>query len=147
MPPILSEIKENIEVLEKDEMLSGFSTSKHLFIDISLGIPTRVKLFIRKKKHRIDFVCLKDRMILARDSDGTLRTATLDEQRRMRQIYFPVPGRELITPKMFEENQLEVKKRKKKENFDEISRSSLENFRTRRIRIHSRSSLCAIRAR
>nr|ACD37579.1 mitochondrial ribosomal protein s22 [Philodina roseola] len=89
MPPVLSEAKENVEVLEKDEMLSGFSSSKHLFIDISLGVPIR------------------DRLIVARDTDGTLRTATLDEQRRMRQIYFPVAGRELIMPKMFEENHLE----------------------------------------
>lgn len=44
MPPVLSEAPENVEVLEKDEMLSGFSTSKHLFIDISLGIPIRVSL-------------------------------------------------------------------------------------------------------
>jgi small subunit ribosomal protein S22 len=89
MPPVLSEAKENIEILEKDEMLSGFSTSKHLFIDISLGIPIR------------------DRLIVARDVDGTLRTATLDEKRRMRQIYFPISGRELIMPKMFEEEHLE----------------------------------------
>ena len=42
MPPILSEAKENIEILEKDEMLNSYSSSKHLFIDISLGIPIRV---------------------------------------------------------------------------------------------------------
>ncbi|CAF3873524.1 unnamed protein product [Rotaria sordida] len=89
MPPVLSEANENIEILEKDEMLSGFSTSKHLFIDISLGIPIR------------------DRLIVARDIDGTLRTATLDEKRRMRQIYFPIVGRELIMPKMFEDEHLE----------------------------------------
>nr|AKL90128.1 mitochondrial ribosomal protein s22 [Macrotrachela sp. CR]AKL90133.1 mitochondrial ribosomal protein s22 [Macrotrachela sp. MA] len=89
MPPVLLEAKENIEILEKDDMLSQFSSSKHLFIDISLGIPIR------------------DRLILARDTDGTLRTATLDEKRRMRQIYFPISGRELITPKMFEEEHLE----------------------------------------
>ncbi|CAF1657431.1 unnamed protein product [Adineta ricciae] len=89
MPPILTEAKENVEILEKDEMLGGFSTSKHLFIDISLGVPIR------------------DRLIVARDVDGTLRTATLDEKRRMRQIYFPISGRELVMPKMFEEEQLE----------------------------------------
>ena len=43
MPPVLDEAKENVEILEKDEMLSGFSSSKHLFIDISLGLPIRVK--------------------------------------------------------------------------------------------------------
>ena len=42
MPPVLLEAEENVEILEKDEMLSGFSTSKHLFIDISLGVPIRV---------------------------------------------------------------------------------------------------------
>lgn len=89
MAPVLAEAKENVEVIERDEMLSGFSNSKHLFIDISLGIPIR------------------DRMILAREVDGTLRTANLDEQRRMRQIYFPVVGREIIMPKMFEEENLE----------------------------------------
>lgn len=45
---------------------------------------------------------------MARDVDGTLRTATLDEKRRMRQIYFPIAGRELMMPKMFEEEHLEV---------------------------------------
>ncbi len=30
----------------------------------------------------------------------------------MRQIYFPISGRELIMPKMFEEEQLEVTKKK-----------------------------------
>jgi len=90
MPPVLSEAVENIEILEKDKMLEGFSSSKHLFIDISLGIPMR------------------DRMIVAREVDGTLRTASLDEQRRMRQIYFPIQGRELIMPKMFEEKHLDL---------------------------------------
>jgi small subunit ribosomal protein S22 len=47
-------------------------------------------------------------LIVARDVDGTLRTASLDEKRRMRQIYFPISGRELIMPKMFEEEHLEV---------------------------------------
>jgi len=96
MPPVLSEAKENIEILEKDEMLNGFSSSKHLFIDISLGISIR------------------DRLIVARDIDGTLRTATLDEKRRMRQIYFPISGRELVMPKMFEEENLEKNSRKRR---------------------------------
>jgi hypothetical protein len=56
MPPVLSEAKENIEILEKDEMLSGFSSSKHLFIDISLGVPIRVCLIKQsEKKRKIDF--------------------------------------------------------------------------------------------
>ena len=31
----------------------------------------------------------------------------------MRQIYFPIPGRELIMPKMFEEEHLEVRRKPK----------------------------------
>lgn len=53
MPPVLAEAKENIEILEQDEMLSGYSSSKHLFIDISLGVPIRVRVLekcIRNKK-------------------------------------------------------------------------------------------------
>lgn len=56
-------------------------------------------------------------MILAREVDGTLRTANLDEQRRMRQIYFPVVGREIIMPKMFEEENLEVRRTKFEKKF------------------------------
>ncbi len=110
MPPVLLEAKENIEILEKDEMLSGFSTSKHLFIDISLGVPIRVCVYNRMIGNK-DADCAQDRLIVARDTDGTLRTATLDEKRRMRQIYFPIPGRELIMPKMFEEEHLEVRRK------------------------------------
>jgi hypothetical protein len=127
MPPVLSEAKENIEILEKDEMLSGFSTSKHLFIDISLGIPIR------------------DRLIVARDVDGTLRTATLDEKRRMRQIYFPISGRELIMPKMFEEEHLEVFNSIRKKNIFRNIFFCLENFRKTRVSIYSRSCMYSIR--
>lgn len=57
MPPILMEAKENIEILEKDDMLSGFSSSKHLFIDISLGVPIRVCSEMVFAKKRISFDC------------------------------------------------------------------------------------------
>jgi hypothetical protein len=57
MPPVLSEAKENIEIMEKDEMLGGFSASKHLFIDISLGIPIRVGFVIIKKEKKWFFLC------------------------------------------------------------------------------------------
>ena len=49
MPPILLEARENVEILGKDEMLEGFSSSKHLFIDISLGVPVRVCSMNEKK--------------------------------------------------------------------------------------------------
>ncbi|XP_049774410.1 28S ribosomal protein S22, mitochondrial isoform X2 [Schistocerca cancellata] len=48
----------------------------------------------------------KDRLIVARDPDGTLRHADRDERFRCNQIYFPLPGRKLRTPHMFEEQNL-----------------------------------------
>ena len=121
MPPVLAEAQENIEILEKDDMLSGFSKSKHLFIDISLGIPIRVCQKVKMISLKVWFLH-QDRLIVARDVDGTLRTATLDEKRRIRQVYFPISGRELIMPKMFEENHLEVKSvRKLKNNWTIVS--------------------------
>lgn len=83
-------------------------------------------------------------MILAREVDGTLRTANLDEQRRMRQIYFPVVGREIIMPKMFEEENLEVRRTKFEKKFHWFS-FHLENLRKIWIRIHIGPSLCSVR--
>lgn len=40
---------------------------------------------------------------MARDQDGTLRRASWEERDKMNAIYFPVPGREFITPRMFTE--------------------------------------------
>ena len=42
MPPVMEERSRSSTVLEKDEMLSGFDTSKYVFTDISFGIPGRI---------------------------------------------------------------------------------------------------------
>lgn len=48
------------------------------------------------------------RLIVARDPDGTLRHANMSERFRMNQIYFPIQGRKLRTPRMFEPEYLKV---------------------------------------
>jgi len=84
MPPVMEERSRSSTVLEKDEMLSGFDTSKYVFTDISFGIPDR------------------SRIIVVREVDGTLRTANWDEQDRLNHTYFPREGRRHYVPAMFE---------------------------------------------
>ena len=52
-----------------------------------------------------------ERPIVCRHMDGKLRWADWDQVDRMCQMFDPVEGRELIMPKMFEDEHLEVKKR------------------------------------
>ena len=47
---------------------------------------------------------------MTRDKNGTLRHASWDERDRWTQIFIPAHGRKLFPPKMFEEQQLEVRK-------------------------------------
>ncbi len=48
------------------------------------------------------------RLILVREADGTLRHAAASERDRLNQIFFPLPGRKLRVPSMFEDANLEV---------------------------------------
>lgn len=52
--------------------------------------------------------CFQERTIVVREPNGVLRTANKFEKHRMTQIFFPLPGREMHTPKMFEPLYLEV---------------------------------------
>lgn len=52
--------------------------------------------------------CLQHRIIVVRETDGTLREADWHERDRINQIYNPLPGRELRTPLMFSPQYLEV---------------------------------------
>lgn len=55
------------------------------------------------------FSTLKERFIVVREPDGTLRKATWEERDRLVQVYFPKPGRRLIPPLMFKEENLKVR--------------------------------------
>jgi len=90
MPPVMEERPTATRVLEKDELLAGFDTSKYVFTDISFGISDR------------------SRIIVVRETDGTLRTSNWDEQDRLNQTYFPRDGRRHYVPAMFETDQLKT---------------------------------------
>ncbi|KAI4491101.1 hypothetical protein M0802_010411 [Mischocyttarus mexicanus] len=89
MPPVVKTRKEIDVVVSKDEALEGFSTSKFVFTDISFGIKDR------------------DRFIVIRELDGTLRYATWDERDRLNEAYTPTEGKQMVAPKFFHGKYLE----------------------------------------
>lgn len=76
----------------KIHCVSGFDAAKYVFTDITYGIHDR------------------DRIIVCREPDGTLRQASGEERDRMNQIYFPKLMRSIKAPPLFEiENLTEVR--------------------------------------
>lgn len=92
MPPVVKTRKEIDVTLSKDEALEGFDTSKYVFTDISYGIKDREKF------------------IVIRELDGTLRCAKWEERERIIQVYNPIEGKEMLPPKLFQGEYLEVRK-------------------------------------
>ncbi|XP_047450210.1 28S ribosomal protein S22, mitochondrial [Mugil cephalus] len=90
MPPVLPERKPINEVLSEDKILDGMDTAKLVFTDITYNIPHR------------------ERFIVVREPNGTLRKATWEERDRLIQVYFPREGRKLIAPLMFKEENLKM---------------------------------------
>lgn len=83
MPPVVKMRSDKCKILSKDPALQGNETSNFIFTDISFGNNNRTRL------------------IVVRDTNGTLRHANNNERHRMNQIYFPIEGREIHTPEMF----------------------------------------------
>jgi len=91
MPPVVKQRVDTTVPLCEDVALQGHDTVKYVFTDITHGL-----------KHR-------QRFIVIREPDGTLRHATWKERDRMIQTFFPKPERELHKPKMFEDEYLRVR--------------------------------------
>ncbi|KAL7305924.1 hypothetical protein TKK_0001400 [Trichogramma kaykai] len=89
MPPIVKVRKDNVKILKRDEELVGYSTHKFVFTDTTFGVSN------------------KKRIIVVREPNGDLRTANYEERDRLNQIYFPIAGREVYPPKMFQPEHLE----------------------------------------
>lgn len=89
MPPFMKSRDPVKEVLAENPELEGLEGSKIIFTDITFGVKNR------------------QRIIVVRDPDGTLRKAEWEERDRVNQVYSPVEGRELEAPGMFEEEALE----------------------------------------
>nr|CAG4650383.1 EOG090X0AW0 [Sida crystallina] len=89
MPPLLSERKPIDNILSHNPELQGFDTAKYVFTDITYGVSNR------------------KRRVVVRDPNGDLREATWEERSKVSQIYFPMPGKQIQMPKMFEERHLQ----------------------------------------
>ncbi|XP_048845151.1 28S ribosomal protein S22, mitochondrial [Brienomyrus brachyistius] len=90
MPPVLPERKPINDILSQDKFLAGMETAKYVFTDITFQTPHR------------------ERFVVVREPDGTLRKASWEERERMIQVYFPKPGRKLTPPPLFQEGNLKV---------------------------------------
>ncbi|XP_038158257.1 28S ribosomal protein S22, mitochondrial [Cyprinodon tularosa] len=90
MPPVLPERKPIEDVLAVDKILDGMDTAKYVFTDITYNIPHR------------------ERFIVVREPDGTLRKATWEERDRLIQVYFPRQGRKLTPHLLFKEENLKT---------------------------------------
>lgn len=89
MPPVLKTRTTTDKILSTDPALEGYDTATYVFTDITFGIKNI------------------DRIIIVREADGTLRNADWPLRDRVNQIYFPIPGREIKTPLMFQDSYFE----------------------------------------
>ncbi|XP_058488995.1 28S ribosomal protein S22, mitochondrial [Solea solea] len=90
MPPVLQERTPINDVLSEDKILDGMDTAKYVFTDITYNIPHR------------------ERFIVVRETNGTLRKATWKERDRLVQVYFPKEGRKLTAPLIFKQDNLKI---------------------------------------
>ena len=91
MPPVVKIRPKEPKVLAKEPELQGYEKCNLVFTDISFGKSNR------------------NRIIVVREPNGTLRHANSQERHRMNQIYFPITGREIHTPQMFHDPYLKVR--------------------------------------
>ncbi|XP_011173111.1 28S ribosomal protein S22, mitochondrial isoform X1 [Solenopsis invicta] len=88
MPPVVKPRIDRSVPLEEDVALEGHDNVRYVFTDITYGLKDR------------------ERFIVIREPNGTLRHATWKERDRMIQTFFPRPERKLQKPKMFEDEYL-----------------------------------------
>ncbi len=91
MPPAMDARKPINQILEVDEAIKGYDKVKLAVVDISHPVHDR------------------DRVIVVREPDGTLREAEWEERDRLNQLFFPRQGRKTAprkTPEMFEPENL-----------------------------------------
>lgn len=88
MPPVVQVESDKIRILSKDPALQGLTDSKVVITDITFNLRDN------------------ERPILVREPNGDLKTAAPEIRRRMNQIYFPMEGRKVFIPKMFENEHL-----------------------------------------
>ena len=81
--------REEIDVvLDRDGAIKGYDASPIIFTDITFGVHDR------------------DRIIVVREPDGTLREASWEQRDRVNNVYFPTEERKFDVPAMFEPEEL-----------------------------------------
>lgn len=89
MPPVVKILQDEEKVISNDPALKDFSDSTYVFTDITFGLKNT------------------QRKVIMRQIDGSLVTAPNSIRKRMNQIYFPLNGRKIRLPRMFEEEHLQ----------------------------------------
>uniref|UniRef100_A0A2M4AQ95 Putative mitochondrial 28s ribosomal protein s22 n=1 Tax=Anopheles triannulatus TaxID=58253 RepID=A0A2M4AQ95_9DIPT len=89
MPPVVQAQEDTCRIVSKDGALKALSTAKFVFTDITYGLKN------------------SQRSIVVRHPDGTLQEAPYEMRKRLNQIYFPLNGRSIHTPPMFQEPYLQ----------------------------------------
>ncbi|XP_039952972.1 28S ribosomal protein S22, mitochondrial [Bactrocera tryoni] len=89
MPPVVQMKKDERRIISKDSALSGFSDTKYVITDITYGLRQT------------------ERKVVVRQTDGTLEHAPMEITKRMHQLYFPLTGRSIRIPRMFEDEHLQ----------------------------------------
>lgn len=90
MPPVVKTRSDTSLLLHQDPALQGYSSAKYVFTDITYGLNNR------------------ERFVVIREPDGTLRHATWEERDRIVPIYFPRRGKDSRKLMMFEGEYLQV---------------------------------------
>ncbi|PAV89617.1 hypothetical protein WR25_19658 [Diploscapter pachys] len=81
--PVKEPRTEQVTVITKDEEIANFDTSKFVFTDITFDATDR------------------DRTVVVREVDGTLRTSTPEEHDRMNRTFYNKPNRPVFPPPVF----------------------------------------------
>lgn len=84
IPPVMAPRAPGGDVISAEPKLDKLLEFKLVFTDITNGVKDR------------------DRVVVVRDVDGTLRNASWDEKMRLCQTYFPKSGREAFLPRVFQ---------------------------------------------
>ncbi|ETN62593.1 mitochondrial 28S ribosomal protein S22 [Anopheles darlingi] len=89
MPPVVQAQEDTCRIVSKDAALKELSPAKFVFTDITYGLKNN------------------QRSIVVRHPDGTLQEAPYEMRKRLNQIYFPLNGRSIHTPPMFQDPYLQ----------------------------------------
>lgn len=84
----MKQLDDKPRTISEDPALTGFSTSKFVFTDVTYGMKN------------------SDRFIVIRYPDGTLKEAPFEVRKRIYQTYFPVEGRKFEEPTLLQEENL-----------------------------------------